>query len=155
VTGLPFCSPGEAPATSPLAHALAGSRGIDDLSLLGKIEVRGVDVDTLDLGDEEIIRLTPARALLICPDERRDALQRSLPGVTIDMTAAYAGIGVAGETLLRRLTDLDLDALPAAGKVAGVPALVTRSGSTYRIWFAQEHGDSVVELVRDLQEGIA
>ena len=42
------------------------------------------------------------------------------------------------------------------GKVAGVQAIVTSSGGgRYRVFFAQEVGHSVVEAVRDLQEGLA
>jgi hypothetical protein len=57
---------------------------------------------------------------------------------------------------MRRLTDLDLARLPAAGKVAGVQAIVSSpGGDRYRIFFAQEVGHSVVEAMRDLQEGLA
>lgn len=151
---LAFTAPGDGPVVSPLAHALAGATGIDDLSLLGKLEVRNADPVPLPEGTS-LIRLTPERALVLCPTEARAELKRSLPGFVVDVTAALAGIGVEGEQLLRRLTDLDLDALPAAGKVAGVPAFVTRDGEHFGVFFAQEYGVSVVELVRDLQEGLA
>ena len=69
--------------------------------------------------------------------------------------AGLAGIELEGNALMRRLTDLDLSQLPAAGKVAGVPALVSSlGGERYRIFFAQELGHSVVETVRDIQEGL-
>jgi hypothetical protein len=63
---------------------------------------------------------------------------------------------VQGESLLRRLTDLDLDALPAAGTVAHVHALVLRDeGETFRLYFPQEYGHSVAEAVIDAAEGLA
>ena len=37
---------------------------------------------------------------------------------------------------------------------ADVPALVTRDGNRFSIFFAQEYGDSVVATVRDAQDGI-
>jgi hypothetical protein len=139
-------------AVSPLARGLVGSDGIRDLSLLGKLEVRG-PIDELDV-DAAVIPITPHRALVVCEAGRSAALRTSLPGRVVDVSAALAGIEVEGEALLRRLTDLALDRLPAAGKVADVPALVTRDGSRFRIFFPQEYGDSVVATVRDAQDGL-
>ena len=151
MTELAFLSVGDAPrAMSPLARALAGAEGIKDLSLFGKLEVRG-DVDAID-GD--VIRITPERALVVCDLADVGALRTQLPGTVVDVTAALAGIEVEGEQILRRLTDLALDRLPAAGKVADVPALVTRAGDRFRIFFPQEYGDSVVATVRDTLEGL-
>jgi hypothetical protein len=154
VSDLAFLSPGDAPAASPLARALAGAHGVRDLSSLGKLEVRRVDVAALEV-DAEVIRITPTRALVVCPPERRAELRSRLPGLVVDVSGALAGIELESAELMRRLTDLDLDGLPSAGKVAGVPALVTREGSAFRVFFPQEYGDSVVETVRDLQEGLA
>ena len=137
-------------AASPLARALRGSKGISDLSLLGKLEVRG-EVDAIE-GD--VIRITPERALVVCDLDRVAQLRTQLPGTVVDVTSALSAIEVEGERLLRRLTDLALDRLPAAGKVADVPALVTRGGDRFRIFFPQEYGDSVVATVRDAQEGL-
>jgi hypothetical protein len=154
VSTLAFSSPGTAPVTSPLARALAGVEGIADLSLLGKLEVRGVDVHGL-VCDATVVPITSTRALVICANRERGRVLRALPGSVVDLTAAFAGIAVEGKDVMRRLTDLDLGALPAAGKVAGVPAIVNREGTTFQIFFAQEYGDSVVELVRDVHEGLA
>ncbi len=160
MSGLVFLSPDEARSesgftprlTSPLARALAGANGITDLSLLGKLELRG-PTGGLEV-DADLIRITPGRALLVCPPERTAALRDSLAGVVIDVTAALAGIEVESATLMRRLTDLDLTSLPAVGKVAGVPALVTADEGRFRMFFPQEYGDSVVAVVRDLLEGL-
>ena len=162
---LSFVSPGEArpengfaPRTaSPLARALAGADGIGDLSLLGKLEVRGptsgIDAD-VDATVGDVMRITPDRALVICDLDDAPALRAQLPGTVVDVTSALAGIEVGEEQLLRRLTDLALDRLPAVGKVADVPALVARDGDRFRIFFPQEYGDSVVAAVRDVQDGL-
>jgi hypothetical protein len=138
-------------AASPLARALAGSE-IVDLSLSGKLEVRG-PVEEIDV-DADVIPITPERALVICEPGRAGALRIHLPGVVVDMSAALAGIEVGGEQLMRRITDLSLERLPAAGKVADVPALVARVDDRFRIFFPQEFGDSVVATVRDAREGL-
>jgi hypothetical protein len=70
------------------------------------------------------------------------------------MPGARAGVLRVGARAMRRLTDLDLDALPAAGKVAEVPALVLRDGSRFRIFFPQEFAHYVGEVVLDVLEGI-
>jgi hypothetical protein len=147
VSALAFLSLGDAPAASPLARALAGATGIRDLSLVRKLEVRGPAVG--DLGDDvDVLQLGPSRALVV-----GDAAAPA--GPAIDLTAALAGIAVEGPQLLRRLTDLDLASLPAAGRVAGVQAFVFARDGELRIFFPQEYGHSVVEAVRDAQEGLA
>lgn len=158
---LDFVSPVEARAengfapraASPLARALDGADEIRDLSSLGKLEVRGVGVGELD-SDVETLAISPERTLVLCAPERCAELRASLPGLVVDVTGGLAGIAVESAELMRRLTDLDLAALPAAGKVAGVPALVSETEDGFRIFFPQEYGHSVVEAVRDLQAGL-
>ena len=124
MTELHFLSPDRARSedlfaprfASPLARVLAGTTSVRDLSQLGKIEVRG-DLDAIDVG-AEVVRITPRRALVLCPYEQCAELRARLPGLVIDMTGALAGLELEGERAMRRLTDLDLEALPAAGKVA-------------------------------------
>jgi hypothetical protein len=70
------------------------------------------------------------------------------------MTAALAGVRVEGETLMGRLTDLDLDELPAVGPVAHVQAYVLRDGDVFRLFFPQEYGHYVGEVVVDAAEGL-
>jgi hypothetical protein len=55
---------------------------------------------------------------------------------------------------MRRITDLDLDALPAAGAIAHVQAVVLRDGDAFRLFFGQEYADYVAEVVIDAHEGI-
>ena len=141
-------------AASPLARALAGAQGIRDLSLLGKLEVRNAPV--ADLGpDVDVLRITAARALVVCPAERCAELRASLSGFVVDLSGALAGIALQSPELMRRLTDLDLALLPAAGKLAGVQAFMTARDGEFRIFFAQEVGHYVVEVVRDQQAGLA
>jgi hypothetical protein len=161
VTELAFLSPDRAVTgggfeprfTSPVARALAGDTRVRDLSGLGKIEVRG-DVDALDV-DAEVVRITPRRALVLCPYERCTEVRARLAGSVIDLTAALAGLELEGERAMRRLTDLDLEALPAVGKVAEVPAVVLRDGDRFRIFVPQELGHSVAEVVLDTLDGLA
>jgi sarcosine oxidase gamma subunit len=72
--------------------------------------------------------------------------------------AGIAGIEVAAPhaaALLRRITALDLDRLPAVGAVAHVRALVQRpDGARFRLWFAQEYADYLAEVVLDAAEGV-
>lgn len=138
---------------SPLARALAGAEGVRDLSGLAKIEVRG-EVDALAV-DADVVRITATRALVICPYEQGASLRGTLPGNVFDVTAAFGGLELRGELAMRRLTDLDLAGLPAVGKVAEVPALVLREGDVFRIFFPQEYGHYVVEVVLDTLAGLA
>ena len=147
---LRFLSPALAAAgyRSPLERALAGS-DLRDLSGLGKVEVRralGVAVDG------EVVRIAPNRALVLCEAAAAPALAAQLGAV--DVSAALAGLALRGEQLLRRLTDLDLDSLPAVGSVAGVQCTVIRAGDEFRLFFAQEYADHVAAVVLDAVEGI-
>jgi hypothetical protein len=162
VTELAFISPDRARNgagfeprfASPLARVLAGNDAVHDVSQVGKIEVRG-DVDAIDV-DAEVLRITPQRALVLCDYDRCAELRERLPGTVIDMTGALAGIELASERAMHRLTDLDLEALPAAGKVADVPAIVTRNngGARFRMFFPQEYAHYVGEVVLDALEGL-
>src|SRR5207253_1957185 len=87
-----------------LGGRLAGTTSVLDLSQLGKIEVRG-DVDAIDV-EAEVVRITPRRALVLCPYEQCAELRARLRGLVIDMTGALAGLELEGEQAMRRLTDL-------------------------------------------------
>jgi hypothetical protein len=147
--------------SSPLTRALRsvplGIR-LHDLSLaLAKYEVRG-DLDGISAGD--LIRITPARGLVLGPYERSAELERALReqvGTVIDVTGALAGLRVEAPdaaTVLRRLTDLDLDRLPAVGAVARVPALVRGGGEAFELFWPQEYGHYLVHVVVDTAEGL-
>ncbi len=164
MTALEFLSVRPAPATSfrpaprsPLDRALAaGVRvGLDltDLSLvLAKLEVRG-DLAGITAADD-LIRITPRRGLVLAPIAECESLETGLgqQGVTVvDLTGALAGLRIEAAdaaTLMRRLTDLDLEALPAVGAVARVPALLRGGGDSFELFWPQELGHHLVEVDR-------
>jgi sarcosine oxidase gamma subunit len=143
---------------SPLERALQHApAGIIDISLTGKLEVRG-DVDELDAKGYDIVPLGPERALVICDVTKTARLRDKLAETSLvfDMSGALAGLQVRGETLMRRLTDLDLHTLPAVGSVAHVRAYVLRDDAeTFRLFFPQEYGHYLAEVIVDALEGLA
>ncbi len=150
------CEPGT--TTSPLRRALDGATGrVRDLWLDGVVEVRG-DVDLVrPLEGEELFRLSPRRGYLFTSDDPADVARR-LRGdgvLAYDAAAALAGLGLEGEQLMRRLTDLDLERLPAAGPFARVNALVLRDeGESFRVYVPQELGHDVAVAVLDAVAGL-
>jgi hypothetical protein len=160
MTELAFLSPGRASAEamwrSPLERALRGAPPeISDLSLTGKIEVRG-DLDAFDLKGVELVPITPTRGLVLCDFTKTvDVLGRLRDDfLAIDVSGTLAGLQVRGETLMRRITDMNLDALPAAGAVSHIQALVLRDGDIFRLFFAQEFSDYLAEVVIDANDGL-
>lgn len=147
----------EAAWRSPLERALRQAPAdIADVSLTGKLEVRG-DLDSFDANGLEFVRITPTRGLVLCDFTRSAAVRERLREqfLVIDMSAALAGLQVRGETLMRRLTDLDLEALPAVGAVAHVRTYVLRDDrETFRLFFPQEYGHYLAEVVIDAAEGL-
>ena len=159
MTELAFLSPGRATADaawrSPLDRALQGSPPeITDLSLTGKIEIRG-DLPG-DLKGGRLIPITPTRGLVLCDFTKTVELLEALSKdvFAVDVSAALAGLGVRGETLMRRITDLDLERLPAVGAVSHVQALVARDGDSFELYFGQEYSDYLAEVVLDAWEGL-
>jgi hypothetical protein len=152
VSRLAFLSPDEADVAgvSPLRHVSGAA--FTDVSSLGKLEVRG-DIESLDA-----IPLGPGRALVVLEGDVRVERDRLLDqGYRVyDMTAALAALDVEGEDLMRRLTELDLDALPAIGSIArGTAALIERrDGERFRLFVPQELGQFVAEVVTDMAQGL-
>jgi sarcosine oxidase gamma subunit len=101
------------------------------------------------------------RALAGAPEGIRDvtAAVKAREVAALGPAAGVAGIEVEAPfapRLLARLTDLDLEALPAIGAVAHVRALVARRRrNCYRIWFPQEYADYMAEVVIDAWDGLA
>jgi hypothetical protein len=161
VSDLSFLSPARADTTavwrSPLERALVDAPvGVKDISRTGKIEVRG-EIGELSVQGAEAIWITPRRALLLCEYDEVAAVQERVGEgfFAVDVTAALAGLEVQGETVMRRLTDLHLDELPAPGPVAHIQAIVIRDeGETFRFFFAQEYGHYVGEVVVDAVAGV-
>ena len=154
MTTLAFLSPHEADVApvSPLRH-VAGE-AFTDVSALGKLEIRG-DTDNLDV---DAIPIGVGRVLLVFEGDVRAMRDRlTADGYRVyDMTAALAALELDGEDLLRRLTELDLDALPAIGSIArGTPALIERrGGERFRLFVPQELGHFVAEVVTDMGRGL-
>lgn len=161
MTGLDFLSPDlaapDAVWRSPLERALAHApAGIEDVSRTGKLEVRG-DLTSFDQEGTELVRITAERGFVLCAweltGEVRKRLEARFP--TFDVTAAYAGLRVRGEQILRRVTDLDPERLPAIGALAHVQALVLRDDAeTFRVFVPQEYGHYVAEVVLDAARGL-
>jgi len=164
---LEFLSPSrcaEGTTASPLARALqpySGNGGpqpvLVDLSLDGKLELRG-DLDLVrPLDDEELVRLSPQRGFVLTPHDPAEAAERYREqGVlAYDATGGWAGLALDDERLVRRLTDLDLDALPAAGPFSRVPAILIRDeGERFRVYVPQELGHDVAVAVLDAARGL-
>ena len=152
----PDVAAAEAAWRSPLERALQHPpAGVVDISLTGKLEVRG-DLDSLAADGGELVRISPSRGLVLCDFTKTTRLRRKLEEdfLVVDLSAAYAGLQVRGETLLRRLTDVDLDDLPAVGSVAHVRKVVLRDAETFRLFFPQEYGHYLAEVVVDAAEGL-
>lgn len=160
MTGLAFLSPSRCAhesLVSPLRRALEGADPalVEDLFPEGKIEIRG------DLGlvgpeqGDELVPLSPHRGLLLTEGDPADVAERLRARglLAYDATGALAGLALTGVRAMRRLTDLDLEALPAAGPFAHVPAVVLRDeGERFRVYVAQELGHYVAECVLDALE---
>jgi sarcosine oxidase gamma subunit len=158
---LAFLSPDRADAEarwrSPLERALEhAAPEVADISLTGKLDVRG-DLDSFDAKSVELVRITPERGLVLCDFTKTAAVRAKLAGrfLVVDLSGALAGLQLRGEALMRRLTDLDLDSLPAVGAVAHVQAYVLRDDAeTFRLFFPQEYGHYLAEVVVDAIEGL-
>ncbi len=152
------CEPGT--TTSPLRRALGdiGSAVVQDLWPDGKVEIRG----NLDLvvphAGEELVRLTPRRGFLFTGDDPAEVVARlrEVGLLAYDSTGALAGIAIEGEQLMRRLTDLDLDELPAAGPILSrVTGIFLRDeGERFRVYVPQEVAHDVAVAVLDAATGL-
>ena len=150
----------EGTITSPLRRALEGAdpAAVRDLSLEGGIvELRGnVDAVTPAVG-EAVMRLSPRRAFLFTADDVAGVEERARAAGAraYDATGALAGLAVRSEVVMRRLTDLDLERIPAAGPFAHVTALVRRdAGGWFAVYVQQEFGHYVAEAVLDALAGL-
>jgi hypothetical protein len=157
-----FLSPSrcaEGTTTSPLRRALADAdpATVRDLSLEGVVEIRGRVDAVVPRAGEELLVLSSRRAFLFTPDDPADAAERvRAAGVlAYDATGALAGIAIASEQVMRRLTDLDFDRIPTAGPFAHVTALFRRDADGwFRVYVQQELGHYVAEAVLDALAGV-
>jgi hypothetical protein len=130
---------------------------VRDLSLEGVVEIRG-NVDGIVPADgEELVRLALRRGYLFTVDDPADVVERVRAGgvLAYDATGALAGMAIASEQVMRRLTDLDLDLIPTAGPFARVTALFRRGADGwFNVYVQQELGHYVAEAVLDALAGI-
>lgn len=161
-TGVAFLSPSRcepATLTSPLLRALDGAdtAQVRDLSLEGVIELRG-DLDRVPiLPNEELVRLSPRRGFLFTGEDPVEVVERARTAgvLAYDATGALAGMAIANEQVMRRLTDLDLDVLPAAGPFARVTAIFRRGeDGSYLVHVQQELGHYAAMAVLDALAGL-
>jgi sarcosine oxidase gamma subunit len=108
-------------------------------------------------------RTTPAKAQLVhrLPSGRaflarpREAAGEAPDGM-LELSAGYAALEIEGaraDVLMRRLTDLDLDALPAVGPLAHLRAWVFRpEAERFVVFFPQENGHYLWEVAVDAAE---
>lgn len=67
-----------------------------------------------------------------------------------DLSAALVSVQLESEALLRRVTELT--EFPAAGSILrGVPAVIERHGSGFRLFVPQELSQFVTETIADLR----
>jgi len=150
VTRLAFLSPHEADV-EPVSPVQTAGAAFEDVSLLGKLEVRGADLP----GG---LPLAPGRALLVLEgDVRAERDRLTAAGYRVyDQTAALAAFVVSGEDLVRRLTELELDRLPAIGAIArDTPAVIERlDGERFRLFVPQELAQFVADVISDMAAGL-
>jgi hypothetical protein len=145
--------------TSPLRRALEGAdpQAVRDLSLDGIVEIRGNVDSIVPASGEELLRLSPRRAFLFTGGDPVEAVERvrATGALAYDATGAYAGIAIADEQVVRRLSDLDLDQIPTAGPFAHVTALFRRGADGWiHVHVQQELGHYVAEAVLDALTGL-
>jgi hypothetical protein len=159
---LAFLSPtrcAEGSTTSPLRRALeaADPQQVRDLSLEGIVEVRGDVGGVATEAGEELLRLSARRGFLFTGADPVAVVERLRAGgaLAYDATGAYAGIAIASEQVMRRLTDLDLETIPTAGPFAHVTALFRRGADGwFHVNVHQELGHYVAEAVLDALAGL-
>ncbi len=157
-----FLSPArcaEGATTSPLRRALEGAdeAAVRDLSLEGIVEIRGDASGVVAQAGEELVELSPRRAFLFTEGDPVAAAERVRGAgvLAYDMTGAYAGLAIADERVLRRLTDLDFGQIPTAGPFAHVSALFRRGADgRVHVYVHQELGHYVAEAVLDAIAGL-
>ena len=102
--------------------------------------------------DAQVVRLPAGRSFVATPRDG-SAAETAPTARGLDLSAAFAALEIEGpgaSQVMRRVTDLDLERLPAAGPVARVRAFVFRyAPEGYRIFFRQEFGHYLWDVVVD------
>jgi heterotetrameric sarcosine oxidase gamma subunit len=99
------------------------------------------------------VRPPTGRGRILVAYERGSGADDEFPADALDVSAAWAALEIEGpgaERVMRRLTQLDLDALPLVGALSHVRALVARpGGDRFLVVFPQEYGHYLWEVVVD------
>ncbi|MDQ3858196.1 MAG: hypothetical protein M3327_07085 [Actinomycetota bacterium] len=135
-------------ARSPMARRLreAGAELEERDGWLVAVRVPGEEERPLKIRDVTHEPGRPSNSLLLAgtPAEGRES------------DAGFAALEIEGPgatTVLRRLTELPLDDLPAVGALAQIRAWIVRLGEErYRLFFEQEYGHYLWEVVVDAAE---
>jgi sarcosine oxidase gamma subunit len=146
---------------------------VSDASQLGKIEVRGTSLELdVAVGAEEagstrrdgeawIARLTPTRALVLCPGDEVGSRLGALRNGAVDLTCGWAAVRLGGPArldLFARVSELDARprTLPAGavvcGPVAECAGIVVNEGDALLLLVSWEYGAYLWEAVLDLGE---
>ena len=142
---------------------------ISDASQLGKIEVRGSAVElgvedsgaTRRDGEAWVARLTPTRALVLCPGDEVPTRLAALGPDAVDLTCGWAAVRVGGPArldLFARVSELDgrPRSLPAgavvSGPVAECAGIVLNEGDALLLLVGWEYGAYLWEAALDLGE---
>ena len=116
----------------------------------GVVELRGA-VDGFRAAEgETLVRLRADRALVLGRPQAVVERGRAAGLRAYDVSAGHVAVPAPDERVLRRLTDLDPAALPAAGPVAReVPAVVLRDGDGFLLLVPRELAAYVAAVVED------
>jgi heterotetrameric sarcosine oxidase gamma subunit len=160
-------------ARSPMARRLreAGAEFTERDGWLVAVSVAGEDVVSVAIRDVTHAYRVDERSGDVAPREgahvaslragrsfvatRRDSAAAESPPAegAVDLSAGFAALEIEGpgaSQVMRRLTDLDLDGLPAVGAVAHVRTFVFRHAPEgYVIFFRQEFGHHLWDVVVD------
>ena len=132
-------------------------RLVRDVSLEGIVEVRGKLDALAPRSGEELVRLSPRRGYLFTDGDPAEVAERARASgvLAYDATGALAGMAIASEQVVRRLTDLDLDAIPTAGPFAHVTAIFRKGADgSFLVYVQQELGHYAAEAVLDALAGL-
>jgi sarcosine oxidase gamma subunit len=146
---------------------------ISDASQLAKIELRGTALE-LDVaagveelgatrrdGEAWVARLTPTRALVLCPSDEMSTRLDALGSGAVDLTCGWAAVRVGGPQrldLFARLSDLDVrPASFPAGAVASAPVaecagIVLNEGDALLLLVGWEYGAYLWHAALDMGE---
>jgi sarcosine oxidase gamma subunit len=144
---------------------------VSDASQLGKIELRGSSLEldaaagvedsgaTRRDGEAWVARLTPTRALVVCPGDEVEARLAALGASAVDLTCGWAAVRLGGPArldLFARASELDARprSLPAGavlcGPVAECAGIVVNEGDALLLLVGWEYGAYLWEAVLDL-----